>query len=123
MSASDKDVTSPPSRARSGKSTQVDSKYARKQQAIIAAASEVINRDGVKGMTLANVAARVGLITTSVTYYFRKKEDLAVACFRDAISRVEALVDAADVHGTGGDVHDIEHRAALAVARRGERRQ
>jgi AcrR family transcriptional regulator len=95
MSASDKDVTPPAPRARSGKSAKVDSKYARKQQAIIAAASEVLNRDGVKGMTLANVASRVGLITTSVTYYFRKKEDLAVACFLDAISRVEALVDTA----------------------------
>jgi AcrR family transcriptional regulator len=95
MSASDKDVGSSAPRARPGKSAKVDSKYARKQQAIIAAASEVLNRDGVKGMTLANVAARVGLITTSVTYYFRKKEDLAVACFLDAISRVEALVDTA----------------------------
>lgn len=95
MSASDKDVTPPVPHARSGKSAKVDSKYARKQQAIIAAASEILNRDGVKGMTLANVASRVGLITTSVTYYFRKKEDLAVACFLDAIARVDALVEAA----------------------------
>lgn len=95
MSASDKDVTPSTPRARSGKSAKVDSKYARKQQAIIAAASDVLNRDGVKGMTLANVASRVGLITTSVTYYFRKKEDLAVACFLDAISRLEAVVDSA----------------------------
>ena len=95
MSASDKDVTSPVPHTRSGKSAKVDSKYARKQQAIIAAASEILNRDGVKGMTLANVASRVGLITTSVTYYFRKKEDLAVACFLDAIARVDALVEAA----------------------------
>lgn len=72
-----------------------DTKYARKQQAIIAAASEILNRDGVKGMTLANVASRVGLITTSVTYYFRKKEDLAVACFLDAIARVDTLVETA----------------------------
>lgn len=95
MSASDKDVTSPVPHTRAGKSAKVDSKYARKQQAIIAAASEILNRDGVKGMTLANVASRVGLITTSVTYYFRKKEDLAVACFLDAIARVDALVEAA----------------------------
>src|SRR6185436_10954477 len=93
-SASDKDVT-PPARKRSGGHDDGDTKYVRKQQAIIAAASEVLNRDGVKGMTLANVAGRVGLITTSVTYYFRKKEDLAVACFLDAINRVEALVDEA----------------------------
>jgi AcrR family transcriptional regulator len=46
-------------------------------------------------MTLANVAARVGLITTSVTYSFKKKEDLAVACLREGIERFEALFDEA----------------------------
>jgi AcrR family transcriptional regulator len=95
MSASDKDVTPSAPRSRPAKATGGDTKYARKQQAIIAAASEILNRDGVKGMTLANVASRVGLITTSVTYYFRKKEDLAVACFIDAIGRVDALVETA----------------------------
>lgn len=70
-------------------------RYTRKKQAIIAAACEILNRDGIKGMTLANVAARVGLITTSVTYYFKKKEDLAVACLRDGIERFEALFDEA----------------------------
>jgi AcrR family transcriptional regulator len=68
-------------------------RYARKKQAIIAAASEILNRDGVKGMTLANVASRVGLITTSVTYYFKKKEDLAVACLLDSIARVDAMME------------------------------
>lgn len=85
----------PAPRGLPGKVARADSKYARKQQAIVAAASEILNRDGVKGMTLANVAARVGLITTSITYYFRKKEDLAVACFLDAISRVESLANMA----------------------------
>ncbi|MBM0104497.1 TetR/AcrR family transcriptional regulator [Steroidobacter sp. S1-65] len=95
MSASDKEVTAPPSSGRPRKSARAGSKYARKQQTIIAAASEIMNRDGVKGMTLADVASRVGLLTTSITYYFRKKEDLAVACFLDAIGRTEALVDMA----------------------------
>jgi len=70
-------------------------RYARKKQAIVAAASEILIRDGVKGMTLANVAASVGLITTSVTYYFKKKEDLAVACFLEALQRFDALVSEA----------------------------
>ncbi|HEY4367851.1 MAG TPA: TetR/AcrR family transcriptional regulator [Steroidobacteraceae bacterium] len=67
-------------------------RYALKKQAIVAAASEILLRDGVKGMTLAKVAASVGLITTSVTYYFKKKEDLAVACFLEAIERFDELV-------------------------------
>ena len=77
-------------------------RFTRKRQAIIAAASKILNRDGIKGMTLANVASRVGLITTSVTYYFKKKEDLAVACLLEAIQRFEALFDQA-LQETGGE--------------------
>jgi AcrR family transcriptional regulator len=67
-------------------------RYAKKRDAIIAAATPIINCGGVKGMTLADVAARVGLITTSVTYYFKRKEDLSAACFLDGIARLDALV-------------------------------
>jgi AcrR family transcriptional regulator len=75
--------------------TAATARYERKKQAIIAAASQILNRDGVKGMTLANVASGVGLITTSVTYYFKKKEELAVACLLDGISRFDAIVSEA----------------------------
>jgi AcrR family transcriptional regulator len=67
-------------------------RFGRKREAIIAAATEILNRRGVKGTTLADVADRVGLITTSVTYYFRKKEALAAACFASGIERLAALV-------------------------------
>lgn len=46
-------------------------------------------------MTLADVAASVDLITTSVTYYFRKKEDLAVAVFLSSIERFDTLISGA----------------------------
>ncbi len=70
-------------------------RFARKKEAIIAAATGILNRRGVKGMTLADVAASVDLITTSVTYYFKKKEDLAVACFLSSIERFDNLITAA----------------------------
>jgi AcrR family transcriptional regulator len=70
-------------------------RFERKKEAIIAAATGILNRRGVKGMTLADVAASVDLITTSVTYYFKKKEDLAVACFLSSIDRFDTLVSAA----------------------------
>ena len=60
--------------------TPATERYAKKKEAILAAATAILNRQGVKGMTLADVAAKVGLITTSVTYYYRKKDDLAAAC-------------------------------------------
>src|ERR1051326_1965500 len=69
-------------------------RYNKKKDAIIAAAAGILNRRGVRGMTLADVAASVGLITTSVTYYFKKKEDLAVACFLRGIERVDSLIGA-----------------------------
>ncbi|KQZ20770.1 MULTISPECIES: TetR/AcrR family transcriptional regulator [Caulobacter] len=67
-------------------------RYARKKEAILAAATAILNRQGVKGMTLSDVAAKVGLITTSVTYYYRKKDDLAAACFMRGVERLDALV-------------------------------
>ncbi|HUO88935.1 MAG TPA: TetR/AcrR family transcriptional regulator [Rhizomicrobium sp.] len=67
-------------------------RYNKKKEAIIAAAVGILNRRGVRGMTLADVAASVDLITTSVTYYFKKKEDLAVACYLRGIARFDALI-------------------------------
>ncbi len=66
-------------------------RYARKKDAIISAATGILNRRGVKGMTLADVAAAVDLSTTSVTYYFKKKEDMAVACFLRGIEWFDRL--------------------------------
>ena len=67
-------------------------RYNKKKEAIIAAAAGIINRRGVRGMTLGDVAASVDLITTSITYYFKKKEDLAVACYLHGIERFDALI-------------------------------
>jgi AcrR family transcriptional regulator len=66
-------------------------RYVKKKEAILAAATAILNRQGVRGMTLADVAAEVGLITTSVTYYYRKKDDLAAACFMRGLERFDAL--------------------------------
>jgi len=71
---------------------QATPRYNKKREAIIAAAAGILNRRGVRGMTLSDVAASVDLITTSVTYYFRKKEDLAVACYLRGIARFSALI-------------------------------
>ncbi len=75
--------------------TAATARYAQKKEAILAAATAVLNRQGVKGMTLADVAAKVGLITTSVTYYYRKKDDLAAACFIRGLERLDAMIDEA----------------------------
>lgn len=78
-------------------------RYARKKEAILAAATTILNRQGVRGMTLSDVAAQVGLNTTSVTYYYRKKDDLAAACFMRGLERLEAMVEEAAAQGSPAD--------------------
>ena len=66
--------------------------YEARQAAILAAAVAIMNRKGVRGMTLAEVAAQLDLVPTGVIYYFPKKEELASACFRRGIERLTALI-------------------------------
>jgi AcrR family transcriptional regulator len=70
-------------------------RFERRKEAVLAAAIEVLNKEGLKGMTLADVAAKVDLTTTSITYYYRRKELLAVDCFLHGLRRLEAMVEAA----------------------------
>lgn len=74
------------------RATRATGRFTRKRDAIIAASIGLINHEGVKGLTLAKAAASVGLSTTSVTYYFRRKDDLAAACFLQGIEQLQAIV-------------------------------
>lgn len=67
---------------------QYTERYRQKRDAILAAAAAAINEQSAKGMTFADVARRVGLNTTSVTYYFKRKEDLAAAAFENTLERL-----------------------------------
>ncbi len=71
-----------------------------KREAILAAAAEEFNRHGMKGVTLASVAERVGLHKASVSYYHRRKEDLAADCMLQAIAAMHAVVKAALAEAT-----------------------
>jgi AcrR family transcriptional regulator len=70
-------------------------RYEQKRQSILDAAVRLFNQKGLKGTTLADVAQSVGLITNSVTYYYRKKEELATACLLRSIEALEELIAAA----------------------------
>jgi AcrR family transcriptional regulator len=71
-----------------------------RREAIIASAVREMNRHGVRGMTLGDVAARLDLVPTGVIYYFRNKEELAAAAFERSIGRIQALAEAARGHDT-----------------------
>lgn len=70
-------------------------RFQAKRDAILAAAAAAINEQSAKGMTFADVARRVGLNTTSVTYYFKRKEDLAAAAFEQTLAWLHDILDQA----------------------------
>ena len=71
-------------------------RFERKREAILETAAQLFNARGLGGATIADVAQGVGLTTASVTYYYRKKEDLAAACLLRAIAVLDRLVGEAE---------------------------
>jgi len=70
-------------------------RFERKREAILDAATHILNRKGIKGLTLGDTAAAVDLSTTSVTYYFKRKDDLAAACITRGIETLHDIADLA----------------------------
>jgi AcrR family transcriptional regulator len=66
-------------------------RFEEKRELILNAAALLFNERGVKGATFAEVAGKVGLVPNSVTYYYRKKEDLAAACFIRATAAFDGI--------------------------------
>ncbi|HVI32119.1 TetR/AcrR family transcriptional regulator [Phenylobacterium sp.] len=75
-------------------------RFERKREAILDAATEILNRKGVKGLTLGVAAAAVDLSTTSVTYYFKRKDDLAAACMMRGIEAMHWCMEQALLEST-----------------------
>ena len=87
------DETALASDARAGR--QPTRRYEAKRGAIVRSAIEEMNRKGVRGMTLGDVAARLDLVPTGVIYYFKNKEELAGAAFLKGCEAYEELIAAA----------------------------
>jgi AcrR family transcriptional regulator len=92
-------------------------RYHEKREAIVGAAAQLFNEQGVKGATLAEIAGSVGLVTNSVTYYYRKKEDLATACFLRSIAVFDGLAtQAAEQRGVPARLRAFFGRYAQLLA-------
>ena len=101
-------------------------RFRAKREAILAAAADAINEQSAKGMTFADVARRVGLNTTSVTYYFKRKEDLAAAAFEHTLDYLLVMLDTAmeaPTPETRVARYLALNMARLARVQRGEERQ
>jgi AcrR family transcriptional regulator len=79
---------------------QSTDRFERKRESILDASTELLNSRGVKGLTLGVAAAAVGLSTTSVTYYFRRKDDLAAAVMMRGVACLNEIVNAAMARAT-----------------------
>lgn len=75
-------------------------RYAAKRDAILVAASKVFTDRGVSGFTLAAVAKRMDLHPVSLTYYFKRKEDLAAACLLHTMERFGDMLAEAEAGAT-----------------------
>ena len=86
------------------------SKFTEKRELILDGAARLFNRRGIKAGTLAEVAADVGLATNSLTYYYRKKEDLICACLLRSVAAIDQLIDQAAAAPTlAGRVSNFIH--------------
>jgi AcrR family transcriptional regulator len=75
--------------------SRMTQRYVKKRESILHAAAQLFNQHGIKGATLSDVAGRVGLSTNSITYYYKKKEDLVVACLLRSIEVINDIISAA----------------------------
>ncbi|HVY90561.1 MAG TPA: TetR/AcrR family transcriptional regulator [Hyphomonadaceae bacterium] len=86
-------------------------KYSQKRDQILQRAAEKFNTLGVRGATLADIAASVDLNLTSIRHYYIRKEDLVAAAFLRSIevhtSRLEKSRRAGPPEAR---VRDLVHR-------------
>ena len=77
-------------------SSRSSERFERRRADIVAAAIPVLNGQGFKGMRLTAVAELIGLKATGVTYYFPRKEELAVACLECGMAIIHDLLAIAE---------------------------
>lgn len=99
-------------------------RFHERREAVLDAAARLFNERGLEGAGLGDIAARVGLVKSGITYYFRKKEELAAACLLRAIGAARTLaLDAAREDTVPRRVERflVGHAEQLAAIERGER--
>lgn len=70
-------------------------RFLAKRDRILDASAQVINERGLRGLTFVSVAEAVEMNTTSITYYFKRKELLAAATLERTIDNLNLMIDRA----------------------------
>lgn len=76
-------------------------KFEKRRAEILSAAIEHLNRHGLKGLNLSEIACAVGMSKANLTYYYRRRDDLAEACFGQTISDFMQMIS--DARSAGSD--------------------
>lgn len=75
-----------------------------RREAVLKAASALLNERGYRGTSLADVAARLNITNNALYYYFKNKEELFYQCF----VRSQAVLDRALAAGNAEGGNGIE---------------
>lgn len=75
-------------------------KFEARRAEIVTSAVAVLNRKGVKGMTLGEVAEKLQIAPNGLIYYFKNKDELARACFLNGLERLSGMLTAAQAAPT-----------------------
>ncbi len=94
-------------------------KAARTRASLLAAADEVVRRDGVANLTLERVAAEAGVSKGGLLYHFATKQELVVALLDDTLVRADDSLREL----TASDEPGAFARAYLEFVRSGEHRE
>lgn len=92
-----------------GRIRQPARRFVDRRDDVIDAATILLNREGAQGLRLADVAGEVGLDTSSLGYYFQKKDALVAACLERSIDWLDRSVESAAALG------DERARAAALI--------
>lgn len=68
----------------------------RRREAVLGVAIQLINEVGLRGMTFVEVANKLGIVATGIAYYFRRKEQLASACYISSLERIQGFIASTD---------------------------
>ncbi|UAB78867.1 TetR/AcrR family transcriptional regulator [Erythrobacter sp. SCSIO 43205] len=102
-------------------------RWEEKREAILASGARVLNRTGLSGFRLADVASEIGLKRPSIVYYFANVEELAEALYERALSQLEERIAQAEKRETPLErldtllelelAHHAEERVGRAIRR------
>lgn len=73
-----------------------------KREAIVRAATEIINQKSYALATMTEIAAALDLRDATLYYYYPDKQSLAYACHRSSLQRFENLLSEVDAAGGAG---------------------